>query len=82
MQEEYEITWEVSAIDTLRAIYSKVRNKYGAIKADQLRIGLVTKAEILRQMPTKHPLEPALYHLPQKFRFVKQQDYKLIYQVV
>lgn len=80
--EEFEITWEVSAIETLRLIYSKTKNKYGTKKADKLRMDIVSKAEVLRQMPTKHPLEPALYHLPQKFRFIKQSDYKLIYQVV
>ncbi len=79
--EEYEITWDTSATDTLRTIYNRIKNKYGINRADKFRMDIVTKVDGLRKMPTSYPLEPALYHRPEKFRFIKLSEYKIIYQI-
>jgi hypothetical protein len=41
--EEFEITWEASAIETLRLIYSKTKNKFGTKKADKLRLDIFVR---------------------------------------
>jgi hypothetical protein len=49
--EELEITWEASAIETLRLIYSKTKNKFGTKKADKLRLDIVSKPRCFVRCP-------------------------------
>jgi plasmid stabilization system protein ParE len=78
---EYEIAWESAAINSLRKIAERIEKSADKSTADKVRMEIVTKVETLRKFPTSYPLEPALAHRPEKFRFIKQWEYKVIFMV-
>ena len=79
--QEYEIVWESAAINSLKKIHKWVERNTDKSTADKVRLEIVTKVETLRKSPTTYPLEPSLAHRPEKFRFVKQWEYKVIFEV-
>jgi plasmid stabilization system protein ParE len=78
---EYEIAWESTAISSLKKIYKWIEKHVDKATADKIRHEIVTRIEMLRNSPTSYPLESALIHRPEKFRFVKQWEYKVIFEV-
>jgi plasmid stabilization system protein ParE len=81
MEDTFEIAWENTAITALNRIYKYLQKQASQATAEHVRQSIVTKVEELRKFPTGHPLEPALRHRPEKFRFIKQWDYKVIFEV-
>jgi len=81
MENEYDITWEDAAIKALKRIYKYLAKSNSKQAAVHIRKELVTLANTLRKFPDGHPLEPALRKRPEKFRFVKKWNYKLIFSV-
>lgn len=78
---DYEIAWEAAAINSLKKIYKWIEKNADKSTADKVRLEIVTKVETLRKSPTIYPLEPALAHRPEKFRFIKQWEYKILFEV-
>ena len=78
---EYEIAWESTAIAALKKIYKWIEKNADKSSADKVRHEIVTKVDVLRKSPTSCPLEPSLTHRPEKFRFIKQWEYKIIFEV-
>jgi len=78
---EYEIAWEATAINALKEIYRWIESSADKATADKVRSEIVTRVDGLRKSPTSYPIEPALSHRPEKFRFIKQWDYKVIFEV-
>jgi len=81
MDHTFEIAWENTAITALNKIYKYLKKNASESVADHVRHGIVTKVEVLRNFPGGYPIEPVLRHRPEKFRFIKQWDYKIIFEV-
>ncbi len=80
MNPPYPIIWETQIWDDIHNIYDYVWKNASPSIADKVIDGIFEAVKLLENFPEGYPLEKSLLFRPEKFRFIKKWNYKIIYR--